>query len=79
MPQLSHAVSRALRKIVFIGRGQEVVVRLAVGDGYAQRLFNHGHVIHSYRIVAGEECTLYTDVAAEALLKTVLHRLYASP
>jgi len=76
---MPHAGCPALGKILFIGLGREVYVRLAVGEGHAQQSFDQVHVIHPDRIVVGEQCTdLDADVAADALLEAILHGLYAS-
>jgi hypothetical protein len=79
LPQMPHAGCPALGKELCIGLGREVPLRLAVGEGHAQEVFDQVHVIHPDRIVVGEEGTdLDTDVAADALLEAILHGLYAS-
>src|SRR5262249_27500806 len=74
------AVGAALGEVLLPRLRREVLRGLRVADLHVERLLAEVHVVHPDRVVVGEErAHLDADVAADALLEPVLHRLDAPP
>ena len=73
------SVRAALGEILLVRLRRDVRVRFRIPDFHAEHVLDERRVVHSDRVVVREErADLDADVAADALLKPVLHRLHAT-
>src|SRR5206468_3177381 len=76
--EVPHAAAAALGEELLVGLGRDVFVRPLVGDADPEKLLHEVDVVHADGVVVGEQRThLDADVAPDALLEAVLHRLHA--
>src|SRR5574337_343662 len=74
--EMAHAARPAFGKVLLVRLRRLVLRRLFVTDCDPKDLLDHADVVHAHRIVIGQQRTDFdADVAADALLKTILHRL----